>query len=202
MVCHADTVFESDTGFLRFELLDAVAARGPGVIDDKGSMVVLLLALEKYFERTEKPVSIRVICTPTEELGSPGFSKILEKIGDSSRFALGFEPALADGSVVHSRQGNLWYRIQVTGKEGHAGRAYRESVNAAHELCLKLMELQKLPGKSPLPTVNIGTIRAGEGKYNVVCGRAEGFVDIRVADRKQLEQVEKGVAKIFKKTFT
>src|SRR6185437_8502345 len=53
LVTHADTVFEPDSGFERF-ILDEKSgiARGPGVIDDKGGIVVALEGLKRFMAQS------------------------------------------------------------------------------------------------------------------------------------------------------
>ena len=46
LVMHADTVFEPESGFTRWNPKDAGVVNGPGVIDDKGGVVVALTGLE------------------------------------------------------------------------------------------------------------------------------------------------------------
>jgi glutamate carboxypeptidase len=72
LIAHADTVFEPASGFTAFSLdEDGKIARGPGVADDKGGLVIGIAALKKYMERNPgKPVmSIRFISAPSEEDG-------------------------------------------------------------------------------------------------------------------------------------
>jgi glutamate carboxypeptidase len=45
LIGHLDTVFERDSPFQTFERMDNRYARGPGVIDDKGGIVVMLAAV-------------------------------------------------------------------------------------------------------------------------------------------------------------
>ena len=52
LVTHADTVFDPESGFLNFTLDEAQGiATGPGVIDDKGGIVIALEGLKRFFTR-------------------------------------------------------------------------------------------------------------------------------------------------------
>ena len=123
-------------------------------------------------------MGIRLICSPTEEIGSPGFQEFFKKQSATSEIVLGFEPSLEDGSIVESRRGNRWYHIHVHGKEGHAGRDHKHGVNAAHELAFKMVQLHQLTDYNRNLTVSVGQISGGT-KYNVICGNAEAKVDVR-----------------------
>jgi glutamate carboxypeptidase len=202
-VSHADTVFEPSTGFERFEFVGRNRAIGPGVIDDKGSILVVLLGIENYLkglgERLPK-YSFRFICTPSEETGSVGFIPILKKASRDSCLVLGFEPSLENGDIIHSRQGGRWYEVEVKGREAHAGREHREGINAVHELAIKIQRLEELTDYAKELTVNVGSVMAGTGKANVVCGFASLKLDTRFPDVKAGEKLHQKIVKILQKT--
>lgn len=133
LAMHADTVFETSASFRKLILSqDGKTAKGPGVIDDKGSVWVALNGLKQFFTKTPKPsFSVRVISSPSEETGSERFISDFKMFSQDSFLVLGFEPAFEDGSIIQSRRGNKWYKVQVTGKEAHAGRAFTEGANAS-----------------------------------------------------------------------
>ena len=202
-VTHADTVFEKNSDFRGMVWnADRTWVTGPGVIDDKGGIVVALTGLQAFLEKHPKlQANVQWICAPTEELGSPGFGQVFQQLSAESSCVLGFEPALDDGSMITHRQGNRWYNIHVQGREAHAGRDHKRGINAAHELCIKLDRIQKLTSYPKKITANIGSITAGTGKYNIVCGQAEGRVDVRFPSFAAMEKVDRAIAGILKKTF-
>lgn len=181
-ITHADTVFEKSSGFLKFTKGSGDRATGPGVIDDKGGIVVALRGLREFLSRAESHPEFLFLCSPSEEIGSPGFTNVFDRLSAQSCLLLGFEPALDDGNVITSRKGGRWYEVEIEGKEAHAGRAHAEGVNAAHELVIKLEKLQRLTDYDRGVTVNVGAISAGKDKFNVVCGHAHAKIDTRFAD--------------------
>jgi glutamate carboxypeptidase len=203
LVTHADTVFEPTSGFIQFQLTTGGRATGPGVIDDKGSIVVALSGVEQYLQSVEEKdrLSLRFVCSANEETGSVGFLPILKNLSKQSQFVLGFEPSLEGGDLIHSRQGGRWYEIEVRGKEAHAGRAHRLGVNAAHELAIKVQKLQELTEYAREVTVNVGSIAAGQGKANVVCGYAKAWIDTRFPDVKSGAILHRAIEKIAAKAF-
>ncbi len=198
LVTHADTVFEPGTGFAGFHpSADRSTAVGPGVIDDKGGIVVALSGLEKFLKRNPNPLlSLRFVVSPVEELGHMGFIEEYQRISEDSVMILGFEPSLDDGSIVESRRGNRWYEIQVTGREAHSGRAHDEGVNACHELAIKLDRIQNLTRYKKGLTASIGHMEGGKDKFNIVCGSASAKVDVRVSDLQTYEDVHKEITRI------
>jgi len=205
LLAHADTVFEKDSNFLKFELNSSQGtAKGPGVIDDKGGIVVALAGLEKFLKKIGKKnfnqLPIRFICSPSEEIGSPGFTSLFQKLSSESKIVLGFEPSLEDGSIIESRRGNRWFDIQVSGKEGHAGRDSENCVNAAHELAFKLTHLHGLTDRKRNITVSTGQIGGGS-KYNIVCGHAHAKVDVRFSDFESREAVHRQIETILNTAY-
>ncbi len=192
-VSHADTLqsgVEDKATFFVDEASDI--AIGPGVMDDKGGQIVALNGISAYLRSlggTKPPFSLRFISSPSEEFGSPGFQSFFQKLSQDSLLTLGFEPSLDDGAIIESRRGNRWYKIKVEGREAHSGRAHRHGINAAHDLALKIGEIQKLTDYSRDVTVNVGQIRAGKDAFNIVCGEAEAKLDTRFStleDRDEL----------------
>jgi len=180
-IVHADTVFEKFSGFTTFQIsADGKTAKGPGVIDDKGGMIVLLSGLKEYLSQNPNPqYSLRIISSPGEEVGTPEFLPLFKKYSSDSTLVLGFEPCLDDGAIIEGRRGNRWYNLKVVGREAHAGRAHKDGVNACWELSKKLDALSKLTDYSKDLTVSIGHIEGGKDKYNIVCGEASAKIDVR-----------------------
>src|SRR2546428_3235445 len=72
LAIHVDTVYGPNDPFQRVSLLDRNTLRGPGVVDAKGGLAVMLVAIEA-FERSAAAAEIAwdVVINPDEELGSP-----------------------------------------------------------------------------------------------------------------------------------
>ena len=183
-VFHSDTVFETSSPFKGFKE-DAATGRatGPGIIDEKGGIVVGLFALRGFLAAQPEPkFGLQVVVSPSEETGSNSFHPDFERFSKESFLILGFEPSLEDGSVIHSRRGNLWYEIKVKGREAHAGRAHKEGINACVELAGIIDRISKLTDYSRDLTISVGHIAGGQDKFNIVCGSAEAKVDLRFSD--------------------
>jgi glutamate carboxypeptidase len=176
---HADTVFEPSSPFQKITKLDNNKWIGPGLIDDKGGIVVLYYALKDYLKTLPKPkYSLRILITPNEEVGAIGFWKLFEEASKNSWMVLGLEPAY-EGGLVHSRKGNRWIEVTVTGKEAHAGRHHQDGINACRILSEKLAEISKLTDYKKEITVSIGHMEGGQDKFNIVCGKATAKIDTR-----------------------
>ncbi len=203
-VSHADTVLgHAVVG--PYELkVDSGFARGPGVIDNKGGLVVALDGLNRYLgklsEHGEDPhYSLRFVCSPNEEGGSTGFHDEFKNCAADSVLVLGFEPALDNGSIVESRRGNRWYQIKVTGHEAHAGRCKGEQINAAHDLAIKIGKLNRLNNAKLGLSVNVAQIEAGRDRFNVVCGFANCKLDTRFSSFANRNRLHRKIEKILMK---
>jgi glutamate carboxypeptidase len=199
LVMHADTVFEPSSPFQKMEFLSDSLATGPGVVDDKGGMVVAFAGLKQFLSKNPKPkFSIRVVSTPNEEVGSSGWIKLFRQFGEKSFMVLGLEPSQDNGNVTHARKGNTWYDIRVMGKESHAGRDHKNGINACAILSEKLALISKLTNYKNEETVSIGHMNGGQDKFNIVCGQAHAKVDTRYANFKSRDEMFKKISSILK----
>lgn len=198
-VMHADTVFEPSSPFQKLKITNEFIMNGPGTMDDKGGIVMVLKALEDYLSVVKKPkYSLRVLVSPNEEVGSIGWWDTFHQFSQSSWLVLGLEPGHDDYGIVQGRKGNIWYEINVKGKESHAGRDHAEGVNACQILAKKLEEIQKLTDYKKSITTSVGRMEGGQDKFNIVCGWAKAKIDIRVPDLASYLVITQKMQKILK----
>jgi len=202
MISHADTLDGHEFDQHRFSIaLTKDKIIGQGVLDDKASQFVALWGLKMFVEKhPNHRIGFDFVSSPNEELGSQGFHPFYEELSGSVSMALGFEPSLPDGAIVSERRGNRWYKIEVVGKEAHAGRGHKVGCNAAHELAIKIAKLHKLTNYKKDITLNIGQILSDSTTYNVVCGKAMAKLDLRFSDNKGRDEAHKSIEKILKKS--
>lgn len=199
LVTHSDTVLGN---FSEFKL-DSTGQKafGSGVIDNKGGLVVGLKGLSRLLAAAHQTeFGLRFVCSPNEEMGSIGFTETFRKLGQDTVVALGLEPALDNGSIIHQRRGNRWYDIEVTGKEAHAGRSYGEHANAAHDLAAKIYKLGRLTHYKKHISVNVGHMEGGKDRHNIICGKASAKLDVRFPSMDVREKLHKKIEKILKKS--
>jgi glutamate carboxypeptidase len=184
-VLHADTVFEPSSPFQKMTVIEDHILKGPGVMDDKGGIIVFLAAMREYLkpihDAGKKPkFTLVAAVTPNEEVGAIGWWKTFETMSKKSWLALGLEPSFNEGGIVEGRKGNIWYEISVQGKEAHAGVDHGKGINACDILSDKITRLKKLTDYQKNVTVSVGHIEGGQDKYNIVCGWAKANLDTRV----------------------
>lgn len=178
---HFDTVFEANDPFQRCTRVDSDTLRGPGVIDMKGGIAVMLAALEA-FERTPHASRIgwQALLTPDEEIGSHGSRALFTEAAQRHHFALVYEPARPNGDIVKSRKGTGGFVVTVHGRAAHAARIPNDGRNAILALAEFLLAASKLPAELPGVMLNVGNIRGGGPATNVVPDLAESELDVRI----------------------
>jgi len=193
LVTHADTVFEKLNPFTLSS--DGLTAHGSGVIDNKGGLVLGIAALRDLLKEKDRRYSLRIIVSPCEEIGSPGWAPLFKKFSEDSIFLIGLEPSLDNGNYVSGRKGVRWYDIHIVGKEAHAGAHHDEGINACQDLAIKIAAMQALTDYKKGNTVSIGRIDGGKDKFNIICGEAEAKIDTRFSTpenaKKLFAQIEK-----------
>jgi glutamate carboxypeptidase len=175
---HMDTVYPADSPFQKCNFLDSNTLHGPGVIDAKGGLAIMLLTVEAI-ERSPLANSIgwEVLINPDEEIGSPGSSELFELAAKRNHVGLLFEPAFGEGDLVSERGGSGAFTVVIHGRSAHAGRDPQAGRNAIHALAQMVVALAEL--NSPTVTVNVGKMEGG-GPVNVVPDLAIGRFNVRV----------------------
>jgi len=178
---HYDTVYEVDDAFQTCTRLDENTLQGPGVADMKGGLVVMLAALETL-EQIEDAGALgwEVLLTPDEETGSHGSAPLLVEVARRHSFALVFEPARANGDLVHSRKGTGGFVVTCRGRASHAAQVPNPGRNAILALAEFLLAAAKIPEALPGVLVTVGNIRGGGAATNVVPDFAQAELDVRV----------------------
>lgn len=178
---HLDTVFPADSPF-QTARHDGDHLIGPGVVDAKGGLLVLLEGLRRARKGRlagDCP-AVTVILNPDEEIGSPSSRHLLRREAASCRWALVFEPTLPDGAMVSQRMGSGTYTLVVRGRSAHSGRDFsrgRSALLGAARIALRLDELNR---QREGVVVNPGVLESGTA-VNIVPEVAVLRVNVRVA---------------------
>jgi glutamate carboxypeptidase len=186
LVIHYDTVYGPENPFRSVAILPDGRWNGPGVVDAKGGIVVMLAALHALEASPfAEKIGWEVILNPDEEIGSPGSAALLDEAARRNHFGLLFEPALPDGSLVGERKGSGNFTIVVRGKAAHAGRDFAAGRSAIVALANLIIEAAKRSGGI---TLNCGNISGG-GAVNIVPDLAIGRFNGRITKRNEAERI-------------
>ncbi len=199
LICgHMDTVFPQGTDFRWFREHDD-RVNGPGVIDMKGGLVIIIYAL-KALESAGllDSIPVQVIMNSDEEVGSPSSSVLIEQEARKSAFAFVLECGGMNGGVVTGRKGKLGLRLKVSGRAGHAAAAVQDKASAVLELAHKIVAIEALNDPQRGISVNVGQVSGGIGP-NTVPERAEASVDVRYITRDDRDELEGRIAAIVRR---
>ncbi len=134
LIGHLDTVFEEDSPFQKFEMLNDSIAHAPGGNDMKGGNVIILYALKALEENgLLKNAQIIVAFTGDEEsTGKPLdiSRKDLISAAKRSDVALGFETSTGFNYATIARRGSSNWEVEVTGKRAHSSGIFNNEVGA------------------------------------------------------------------------
>jgi glutamate carboxypeptidase len=183
VVGHYDTVWEA--GWLAshpFTQRDLVAS-GPGVLDMKGAIVALELAFELLKDSGRAPAQpVQVVLVADEEVSSPHGRTAVMDAAAGAAAVVGLEPPHPDGGLKTGRRGVARVRLEVHGREAHAGLAVAGGVSAIDELLDQLVRLRDALPRADDLGWNIGRVTGGT-RANVVAGRASAEIGLRFATR-------------------
>lgn len=186
LVGHLDTVFPPGTfeGYRR----DGSLARGPGVLDMKGGLVVVAWALKALAQEglLGKLPPLKVVIVADEEVGSPEGQAIIRGAAKGSDAALVFEAGRKTDLIITRRKGTGGVTATAHGVAAHAGNAHKEGKNALWAIAKFTDRAQDLTDYARGVTVNVGKITGGTSK-NTVPDRAEALLDIRFETKADAE---------------
>jgi glutamate carboxypeptidase len=188
LVGHLDTVFPPGT----FEAYsrDGDLARGPGVLDMKGGLVVVAFALKALASTggLDSVAPLRVVVVSDEEVGSPEGQGVIAATISGSAACLVFEAGRAADAIITRRKGTGAITAVAHGRAAHAGNAHKEGANAIWALARFVDAAQMLTDYDRGVTVNVGRIAGGQSK-NTVPDRAEAQLDLRFCTRADADRL-------------
>jgi glutamate carboxypeptidase len=194
LVGHMDTVWPVGTLATMPVRRDGDLLYGPGVVDMKGGLVVMVLALQALAAHALQPAATPVVLvTSDEELGSVESLPWLHRLSRGAARALVLEAPLGQGGWLKTaRKGTGWFRVVVRGRAAHAGVEPGRGRSAILELSHQIQRLFELNDLEAGVTVNVGTIDGGL-RPNVVAPEASALVDVRVPTAAAGERLEEAI---------
>ncbi len=207
LIGHLDTVFEEDSPFQKFEMVNDSIAHAPGGNDMKGGDVIVLYALKALQKNgLLKDAQIIVAFTGDEEsTGKPLTTsrKDLIEAAKKSDIALGFETSTGFNYATVARRGASGWAVEVAGKRAHSSGIFSERTGAGaiFEMSRILHQFYTDVKGEELLTFNPGTLLGGTfvnfdkttskgdvfGKSNVVAQKAVVQGGLRFISEEQKE---------------
>jgi glutamate carboxypeptidase len=191
LIGHHDTVWPKGTLARMPFRIQRGRAYGPGVLDMKSGIVLVLAAVRALQALGVVPASpVRLFLNPEEETGSEAFRHEIERESKCSRAVLVLEPAAEGGALKTARKGVGEFRLTVQGRSAHAGVNPAAGINAIGELARQVLRIEKLGQARRGLTVNVGVIEGGT-RSNVVPELARAKVDVRIPRAGDQARIEK-----------
>lgn len=160
---HMDTVFFKGEPEKRPFTIKDGKAYGPGVLDMKGGVTILLSTLKALHEAGFEDFPCKVILDADEEPAHV-FSNapdVIQKESEGAKCAFNFETGFTDHSLVVQRKGCWRFFIETFGRGCHVGNDPENGRSAILEMAHKIIEIEKLTDYSKQYNVNVGTIEGG-----------------------------------------
>ena len=226
MIGHIDTVFKKgEAGKRPFRLDENNIAYGPGVGDDKATVVQTIYAMKALKELAfDSFGEVILYYNGEEEGGSPTAEAIAAELGQQADMAVIMDTARHDWGIVTQRKGSGNYEIQVSGISGHAGNAPHGSASAIMELGNQISRLFQLA--SPLPQnpqdytlerlkeqgiqdhgqfipqncINVGVIGSTNDRINVIPGDAFAKLNVRCYTVAEQERIDRAIKDLVHQT--
>jgi glutamate carboxypeptidase len=188
---HYDTVYPLGTLANMPCKIENGKLRGPGVLDMKSGIALILHAIEALQQSPGGlPRPVTVFLVSDEEIGSHSSRKITEALAKKSAGVLVLEPAASRGAVKTARKGVGEYTLRVKGVASHAGLDPGSGHSAILELARQIAVISKLNNLRQGISVNPGVISGGT-RTNVVAAEASVGIDVRIKSATQAAQINR-----------
>jgi glutamate carboxypeptidase len=184
LMAHMDTVFESGTLAAMPIRQEGNKLFGPGVLDAKGGIAVILHSLEILGQRDWTDYdTLTVLFNPDEETGSPGSASLITNLASQSETVLSFEVG-GDGArgmawILAGTASYAQVTLEVRGLASHAGSAPREGRNAVLELAHQLLATRDVADSIDGAQLNWTNI-VSDKAYNQIPAFAKAVADARI----------------------
>ncbi|WP_235215606.1 M20/M25/M40 family metallo-hydrolase [Phaeacidiphilus oryzae] len=173
---HLDTVWPIGTlADWPRPLRDELRISAPGAFDMKAGVVQAMYAMAAA--GGPDATGCGLLLTTDEELGSPVFRPLIERVAAGCSAVLVTEGS-AGGALKTARKGVSRYTVRVTGRAAHAGLEPEKGVNALLELAALVQEIDAM-GAGSLTVVP--TVAAAGTTTNTVPATAHVEIDARAA---------------------
>jgi glutamate carboxypeptidase len=177
---HIDTVWPIGTLAERPVTIDEDGRLfGPGAVDMKGGITIVLTALRGLRELDQFPERpIWVLMTTDEEVGSIHSEDIIKEVASQCGLVLVMEPATPEEALKTQRKGVSTFHLHIEGRPSHAGNAPEKGINAIVELAHQTIALQRMNDLKNGTSVSV-TMCGGGSAVNVIPASATAAVDVR-----------------------
>lgn len=202
LIGHMDTVFPRGTIEQRPFTIQGGKAYGPGVLDMKGGIVVLLYVLKALKAAGYIARPLKVILAGDEEVGHQHSeaTQVFRQEAAGCIAAFNFETGFVDNRIVVGRKGGYTFAMEVHGVAAHTGNNPKAGRSAVLELAHKTIDIHKLTDWETGTTFSVGTFHGGT-VVNSAPDFAKAEIDVRCVSEAAARKVERQLREIAEKTY-
>ena len=199
---HMDTVFPVGEAARRPFTVEGSRVTGPGALDMKGGVAVMLSALKALHSAGFSGRPLKVILVSDEEIAHNGSKAtvMLQREARGCAACFNCETGYEDNSLVSGRKGGVVFKAAVHGIAAHAGNNPRQGRSAIWEMAKKIDDIQNMTDWDKGITFNVGTIKGGTVS-NAIPDYCEVEGDIRFQDPDISPLVKEELLKVLNHTY-
>lgn len=199
---HMDTVFPVGEAARRPFTVEGSRVTGPGALDMKGGVAVMLSALKALHSAGFSGRPLKVILVSDEEIAHNGSKAtvMLQREARGCAACFNCETGYEDNSLVIGRKGGVVFKAAVHGIAAHAGNNPRQGRSAIWEMAKKIDDIQNMTDWDKGITFNVGTIKGGTVS-NAIPDYCEVEGDIRFQDPDISPFVREELFKVLNHTY-
>lgn len=199
---HMDTVFPVGEAARRPFTVEGSRVTGPGALDMKGGVAVMLSALKALHSAGFSGRPLKVILVSDEEIVHNGSKAtvMLQREARGCAACFNCETGYEDNSLVIGRKGGVVFKAAVHGIAAHAGNNPRQGRSAIWEMAKKIDDIQNMTDWDKGITFNVGTIKGGTVS-NAIPDYCEVEGDIRFQDPDISPLVKEELLKVLNHTY-
>lgn len=199
---HMDTVFPVGEAARRPFTVEGSRVTGPGALDMKGGVAVMLSALKALHSAGFSGRLLKVILVSDEEIAHNGSKAtvMLQREARGCAACFNCETGYEDNSLVIGRKGGVVFKAAVHGIAAHAGNNPRQGRSAIWEMAKKIDDIQNMTDWDKGITFNVGTIKGGTVS-NAIPDYCEVEGDIRFQDPDISPLVKEELLKVLNHTY-
>jgi glutamate carboxypeptidase len=199
---HMDTVFPVGEAARRPFTAEGSRVTGPGALDMKGGVAVMLSALKALHSAGFSGRPLKVILVSDEEIAHNGSKAtvMLQREARGCAACFNCETGYEDNSLVIGRKGGVVFKAAVHGIAAHAGNNPRQGRSAIWEMAKKIDDIQNMTDWDKGITFNVGTIKGGTVS-NAIPDYCEVEGDIRFQDPDISPFVKEELFKVLNHTY-
>lgn len=202
LIGHMDTVFKKGEAVERPFRIENGKAYGPGVLDMKGGLVILLYAVKALAACGYDGYPLKIILSGDEEINHlhSDAPQVFMKESAGAVYAFNFETGFTDRSIVVQRKGGYQCLIETFGRGCHVGNDPENGRSAILEIAHKVIAIEQLTSFSKGFNINVGVISGGTVP-NAAPAYAKIICDLRYTDPEDLKKTKEHLLAITKKQY-